>query len=316
MDDLDLETYNIDLDLSDDPFDDDAPRKAATAPPKASQTLGLDEQISVTRRAVRPLVKLDEVRLLSSPAGIEKLRRTARAQLLPRLKGRRGHEFADAERLLSFYQLWLDDLFPKARFLDALAMVEKVGHRKAVVTARMGWIEEGRIAAGDVFDPFRPMGDVDGGDKTGEGAGGVGGEPGGQPQGEQPHGERQQQQQQQSQGERTSASRQSSVPLDDEMDGLFDSPPAAAASASRPVGSLFGNSKPPAPTHSAPCDDDEDLDALMAMEEAERAEAEARDKAKTAPAAAASGASRPPDQTPDDYDFADAEAAMAEMDGW
>jgi replication fork protection complex subunit Csm3/Swi3 len=45
-------------------------------------------------------------------------------------------QFSDASRLLSFYQLWLDDLFPKAKFVDALAMVEKVGHKKQVVLAR------------------------------------------------------------------------------------------------------------------------------------------------------------------------------------
>lgn len=56
-------------------------------------------------------------------------------------------QFSDASRLLSLYQLWLDDLFPKARFLDALAMVEKAGHKKALVSARDGWINEGRPKA-------------------------------------------------------------------------------------------------------------------------------------------------------------------------
>ncbi|OBT73417.1 hypothetical protein VF21_08076 [Pseudogymnoascus sp. 05NY08] len=40
--------------------------------------------------------------------------------------------------------MWLDDLYPKAKFGDALRMVEGAGHRKAVVGARRGWIEEGR----------------------------------------------------------------------------------------------------------------------------------------------------------------------------
>ncbi len=47
-------------------------------------------------------------------------------------------------RLLAFYQLWLDDLFPKAKFLDALAMVEKLGHMKRVQLMRMDWINEGK----------------------------------------------------------------------------------------------------------------------------------------------------------------------------
>ena len=50
--------------------------------------------------------------------------------------------------MLSFYQLWLDDLFPKARFLDALAMVEKIGHKKRITVARGEWIEEGRPRVG------------------------------------------------------------------------------------------------------------------------------------------------------------------------
>ncbi|KAG5980063.1 hypothetical protein E4U55_004425 [Claviceps digitariae] len=40
--------------------------------------------------------------------------------------------------------MWLDDLFPKAKFLDALAMVEKAGHKKRVATARNELINEGK----------------------------------------------------------------------------------------------------------------------------------------------------------------------------
>lgn len=46
--------------------------------------------------------------------------------------------------MLAFYQLWLDDLFPKARFHDALAMVEKMGHKKRMQAMRMEWINEGK----------------------------------------------------------------------------------------------------------------------------------------------------------------------------
>jgi replication fork protection complex subunit Csm3/Swi3 len=56
-------------------------------------------------------------------------------------------QYSDASKLLSFYQLWLDDLFPKARFLDALAMIEKTGHKRIVQDARMGWINEGKPRA-------------------------------------------------------------------------------------------------------------------------------------------------------------------------
>ncbi|UKZ60944.1 uncharacterized protein TrAtP1_002216 [Trichoderma atroviride] len=68
-----------------------------------------------------------------------------------RFKGK-GHEYRDTARLLFLYQLWLDDLYPKARFLDALAMVEKAGHKKALVAARDGWINEGRPKASNDDD--------------------------------------------------------------------------------------------------------------------------------------------------------------------
>jgi replication fork protection complex subunit Csm3/Swi3 len=145
----DLDNYDIG-DLSDDPFRSPSPdattskNKKRKEPPTTQSGLGIDEEVSVQKRARVPNVKLDEERLLG-PAGIPKLR--ARAATGLRLKGR-GHEFGDAERLLSFYQLWLDDLFPKARFLDALAMVEKAGHKKRMAAARMEWINEGRPGRG------------------------------------------------------------------------------------------------------------------------------------------------------------------------
>ncbi|KID74320.1 Chromosome segregation in meiosis protein 3 [Metarhizium brunneum] len=132
----DLDNY----DLSDDPFASPSPSpraKKRKEPP--SQGLGIDEEVSVQKRARPPLVKLDEDRLLG-PAGLPKLRQRAREL---KIKGK-GHEFSDAARLLSFYQMWLDDLFPKAKFLDALAMVEKAGHKKRVLTARSEMINESK----------------------------------------------------------------------------------------------------------------------------------------------------------------------------
>lgn len=52
-----------------------------------------------------------------------------------------GPQFSDAARILSLYQLWLDDLFPKAKFLDALSMVEKAGHKTTLFKQRRDWIE-------------------------------------------------------------------------------------------------------------------------------------------------------------------------------
>jgi replication fork protection complex subunit Csm3/Swi3 len=43
---------------------------------------------------------------------------------------------------LNFYQLWLDDLYPRAKFADGLSIIEKLGHTKRVQTMRREWIDE------------------------------------------------------------------------------------------------------------------------------------------------------------------------------
>ncbi|KAL1589236.1 hypothetical protein WHR41_02064 [Cladosporium halotolerans] len=99
----------------------------------------IDEEVKVTKKR-KPNPKLDEDRLLST-AGIPKLRRVARDRL--RLKGK-GHEFSDMQRMLELYQLWLDELYPKAKFRDALTMVEKVGHTRRMQVSRRAWIDESK----------------------------------------------------------------------------------------------------------------------------------------------------------------------------
>lgn len=64
-------------------------------------------------------------------------------------------QFTDMAKLLNTYQLWLDDLFPKAKFLDALGMVEKLGHKKKIQIYRKEWIDEGKPkGAMDDLDDF------------------------------------------------------------------------------------------------------------------------------------------------------------------
>jgi replication fork protection complex subunit Csm3/Swi3 len=66
--------------------------------------------------------------------------------------------------MLNMYQLWLDDLYPRAKFADALAIIEKVGHTKRMQIMRKDWIDEGkprRTADRDdedtnEIDPIRP----------------------------------------------------------------------------------------------------------------------------------------------------------------
>ncbi|KAL5044423.1 hypothetical protein BDW71DRAFT_99214 [Aspergillus fruticulosus] len=113
-----------------------APKQSAH-PDNSGVVLGLDEEVKVAKKR-QPVAKLDENRLLTQ-AGIPKLRRSAKKNL--KFKGR-GHEFSDLARLLNFYQLWLDDLFPRARFADGLAMIERLGHSRRLQTMRQIWIDE------------------------------------------------------------------------------------------------------------------------------------------------------------------------------
>lgn len=46
--------------------------------------------------------------------------------------------------MLNMYQLWLDDLYPRAKFVDGLAIIEKLGHTKRLQTMRKEWINEGK----------------------------------------------------------------------------------------------------------------------------------------------------------------------------
>ena len=53
-------------------------------------------------------------------------------------------KYSDVTRLLTFYQLWLDDLYPRAKFGDGLAMIEKLGHSKRMQVMRKEWINEAK----------------------------------------------------------------------------------------------------------------------------------------------------------------------------
>ncbi|KIW20318.1 hypothetical protein PV08_00893 [Exophiala spinifera] len=106
--------------------------------------LGINKEVKVNKKR-KPIAKLDEARLLSAP-GIPKLRALARSGKFSkklRLKGK-GHEFSDVARLLNYYQLWLDNLYPRAKFADGLQLVEKVGHSKRMRIMRKEWIDEGK----------------------------------------------------------------------------------------------------------------------------------------------------------------------------
>lgn len=151
--------FNYDID-SDDPFGektntakprDDKPTLSPRATKRRAGAddadvfgldLGLDQEVKIKKRKPNP--KLDEALLLSKP-GIPKIRALAKSGISKklRLKGK-GHEFSDAGKLLKYFQLWLDDLYPRAKFADGLQMVEKVGHSKRMQVMRREWINESK----------------------------------------------------------------------------------------------------------------------------------------------------------------------------
>jgi replication fork protection complex subunit Csm3/Swi3 len=143
---------NFDSTDDEDPFKDKPSRPTnrgdETSKRKASDfddMLGLDAEVKIKKQR-KPIAKLDEARLLSAP-GIPKLRADARMPnfLTKKLKIKgKGHEFSDVARLLNYYQLWLDDLYPRAKFADGLQLVEKAGHSRRMQTMRREWIDEGK----------------------------------------------------------------------------------------------------------------------------------------------------------------------------
>lgn len=58
-----------------------------------------------------------------------------------------GIQFSDIARLLNIYQLWLDALYPRAKFGDGLAIIEKLGHTKRMQLLRRDWINESKVQA-------------------------------------------------------------------------------------------------------------------------------------------------------------------------
>ena len=71
-------------------------------------------------------------------------------------------QYSDLARLLNLYQLWLDDLYPRAKFADGLAIIEKLGHTKRIQVMRREWINEGkpRETYDDYLVPEKPNKDT------------------------------------------------------------------------------------------------------------------------------------------------------------
>ncbi|KAF8246278.1 Swi3-domain-containing protein [Wilcoxina mikolae CBS 423.85] len=150
MDDLfdyDIENVELDINIPDpEPLPNSIPSTTQSKGSKKKDGLGLENEVEVKKKRIT--VKLDEQRLLSSK-GLPRLRKEAPKQL--KFKGK-GHEYKDAARLLSYYQLWADDLFKKAKFRDTLEIIEKLGHSGSMRKQREEWIDESRQSKRDAED--------------------------------------------------------------------------------------------------------------------------------------------------------------------
>lgn len=109
---------------------------AAQSRPKLNLSLDLSDEektndqnkIQDPLKAIRKpryIAKLDAEKLLSAD-GLPKLLSDSRKL---RFKGK-GHEKADLEKLLSFFQLWGHNLFPKLKFKSFVDRAEKLCKEK------------------------------------------------------------------------------------------------------------------------------------------------------------------------------------------
>ncbi|EWC44207.1 hypothetical protein DRE_06952 [Drechslerella stenobrocha 248] len=137
--------FSYDIDEIDTTFDAGVGAQSATDTTGATAKakggaddgdLGVDAEIKIRKR--KPAVKLTEERLLG-PDGIPYLQQHAPKRI--KFKGK-GHEVSDLGRLLNFYQIWADNMYPKANFKDALAMIEKLGSSRGMRRRREELIEE------------------------------------------------------------------------------------------------------------------------------------------------------------------------------
>lgn len=221
--------------------------------------------------------------------------------------------------MLKLYQLWLDDLFPKARFLDALAMVEKMGHKRQLQVARMDLINEGQpksVHEDSLFDePALPRTEKDSTRALTKLA---------------PMFEN-------ATTERPKTPERGSGTVD--IDNLYDATPLAARPKPAAAASLFGGGSTSLFGGDKSKDDndvpDDDLDALMAEAEAEnttkstqsvvmRVDDDMDDLDAWMAEAEADGSSRPTEPVAASFqkpavqrdEFEDDLDAMAEMEGW
>ncbi|BGP13632.1 hypothetical protein JCM10213_007808 [Rhodosporidiobolus nylandii] len=112
----------------DDLFDLDGATGAAGEDLSGAAEPEIDIEGGAKKRRV--VAKMDEARL-TGEMGFPKLQRELKKV---KIKGR-GHELADLRRVLTLYQLWTHEMFPRTNLRDTLATVEKLCHKRSVQRA-------------------------------------------------------------------------------------------------------------------------------------------------------------------------------------
>jgi replication fork protection complex subunit Csm3/Swi3 len=257
-------------------------------------TKDIDEEITIKKKR-KPNPKLDENRLLSD-AGIPRLRKITKTRL--KFRGK-GHEFSDISRLLNTYQLWLDDLFPRAKFKDALTDVEKVGHTKRMQVTRRAWLDatkpRQRDASPEKDDAFvmsgalPEIGTAENGTNTAD------------KEDDAIFGDSLPQHEGQDDSSRSNGA--NDAPDDDELDALL-----AENSSATSVAKTAPGQRKKGPFEDDDSDED-DLDALLAEEPSLL-------NGKVVGGGAQKSSEANDNQLPFEDDFADEEEAMAGMDMW
>ncbi|OAV87359.1 hypothetical protein PTTG_29462 [Puccinia triticina 1-1 BBBD Race 1] len=96
------------------------------------------EQAAKRKSVRRPVVKMDEERLLDPRFGIPHLMKLAK-EFKPAGKGK---EREDLQRLMKVYRLWTHSMYPKGAFRDTIESVGKLCHKRKMRDALRGWREE------------------------------------------------------------------------------------------------------------------------------------------------------------------------------
>ncbi|ORY79844.1 replication fork protection component Swi3-domain-containing protein [Protomyces lactucae-debilis] len=131
----------------DETLDDTASYDAAAAARRRRDTegenefsLGLDEEVVIKKKRI--IARLDDERLLEKHHGIPKLIKMSLERPLHKTLKGKGHTLQDMGRVLERYQFWCHEMYPKAKFRDALAMIRKAGSSKRMKMERRRFIDD------------------------------------------------------------------------------------------------------------------------------------------------------------------------------